>query len=106
MKTYGSIELYFHAFLTSALDRGEWSASCPDRFTSKEMAPSTNWMGMGPEPAWTDIEAKIYLHLSYREVNCCRSVRSPVTIVTELPWPGTNECINLLNVVWCGGGVV
>jgi hypothetical protein len=33
MKTYGGIEVYLHAFLTSAMDRDEWSGSHPDRFT-------------------------------------------------------------------------
>jgi hypothetical protein len=28
-----------HAFLNSALDEGEWSASRPSRFTPKETAP-------------------------------------------------------------------
>jgi hypothetical protein len=32
------------SFLTSALDAGEWSASCPGRFTSKERAPNTHWI--------------------------------------------------------------
>jgi len=27
------VEVYLHAFLTSALNTGEWSASCPGRFT-------------------------------------------------------------------------
>jgi len=30
---------------TSALDTGEWSASRPGRFTSKEIAPKYYWMG-------------------------------------------------------------
>jgi hypothetical protein len=36
--------------LTSALDGGEWSASCPGRFTPKERAPGTHWIGgwVGP----------------------------------------------------------
>jgi hypothetical protein len=33
LKAYGKIQC--HAFLTSALDGGEWSASCPWRFTLK-----------------------------------------------------------------------
>jgi hypothetical protein len=41
--------------LTSALDGGEWSASRPGRFISKERSPDTHWIGVGwaPEPFWT-----------------------------------------------------
>jgi len=36
--------------LTSALDGGEWSASCPGHFTHRERAPGTHWIGgwVGP----------------------------------------------------------
>jgi hypothetical protein len=36
--------------LTSALDRGVWSASRPDRFTSGERATDIHWIGgrVGP----------------------------------------------------------
>jgi hypothetical protein len=36
--------------LTSALGGGEWSASRPGRFTPRERAPGTHWIGgwMGP----------------------------------------------------------
>jgi hypothetical protein len=36
--------------LTSALDEGEWSASRPGRFTPRERAPGTHWIGgwVGP----------------------------------------------------------
>jgi hypothetical protein len=36
--------------LTSALDGGEWSASCPDHFTPRERAPGTPSLGgwVGP----------------------------------------------------------
>jgi hypothetical protein len=34
-----------HAFLTSALDRDDWSASCPCRFTDPGKSPSTDWIG-------------------------------------------------------------
>jgi hypothetical protein len=48
MKAYWGMEL--HAFLTSGLDGGEWSASRPGRFTPGERAPLTHWMGgwVGP----------------------------------------------------------
>jgi len=35
-KTHGTIEIWLHAFLTSALDGDEWSASRPDYFTCGE----------------------------------------------------------------------
>jgi hypothetical protein len=31
--------------LTSALDGGEWSASRPGRFSPRERAPGTHWIG-------------------------------------------------------------
>jgi hypothetical protein len=39
------VELQLHAFLTSAPDGGEWSASRPDRFIPSERAPGTYWIG-------------------------------------------------------------
>jgi hypothetical protein len=37
-------------FLTSTLDGGVWSASRPSRFTLRETAPGTHWIGgcVGP----------------------------------------------------------
>jgi hypothetical protein len=49
---YHAMEAYWwsggivlHAFLTSALDGGEWSCSRPGHFTTKERAPGTHWIG-------------------------------------------------------------
>jgi hypothetical protein len=36
--------------LTLALDGGEWSASRPGRFTPRERAPCTNWIGGWVDP--------------------------------------------------------
>jgi len=44
MKTYWGAEVWLPAFLTSALDGGELSASRPGRFTPKERAPGTHWI--------------------------------------------------------------
>jgi hypothetical protein len=42
-------------FLTSALDEGEWSASCPGRFSPGKNAPCTHWIeaGWASESIWT-----------------------------------------------------
>jgi hypothetical protein len=36
--------------LTSALDGGEWTTSCPGQFTARERVPGTHWIGgwVGP----------------------------------------------------------
>jgi hypothetical protein len=46
----GGVEVYLHAFLTSALDGGEWSASCLCHFIPREKVPGTHWIGrwVGP----------------------------------------------------------
>jgi hypothetical protein len=49
LRRIGEVELQFHAFLTSALDGGEWSASRPSRFIPRERAPGTHWI----ESVWT-----------------------------------------------------
>jgi hypothetical protein len=50
MKAYVEVDVYTHVFLASALVAGEWSPSRPGRFTSKERAPGTRWIGrwVGP----------------------------------------------------------
>jgi hypothetical protein len=49
MKAYGWRHSSTHS-LTLALDGGEWSGSRPDRFTPRERAPGTHWIGgwVGP----------------------------------------------------------
>jgi hypothetical protein len=41
MKTYGGMEAKLYAFLTSAVDGGEWSASCPGSFIPREITLSS-----------------------------------------------------------------
>jgi hypothetical protein len=45
MKTCEGVEVYIHAFFTSALDGGEWSASRHGRFTPRERDPNIHWIG-------------------------------------------------------------
>jgi hypothetical protein len=40
MMAYWGVEVQLYAFLTSALDGGEWSASRPGRFTPQGKSPS------------------------------------------------------------------
>jgi hypothetical protein len=49
-KVYGRVEVYIHAFFTSALGEVEWSASQPSRFTLRERPSSIHGIGgsMGP----------------------------------------------------------
>jgi hypothetical protein len=44
------VEVHLHAFFTSALYGGKWSASSSGRFTTRERAPGTRWIGgwVGP----------------------------------------------------------
>jgi hypothetical protein len=44
MKAYWGSGSVAHS-LTSALDGREWSASLPGRFTPRERAPGTHWIG-------------------------------------------------------------
>jgi hypothetical protein len=45
-------------FLISILDGGEWSASLPRRFTTRETAPGTHWIGdwVGPRAGMDAVE--------------------------------------------------
>jgi hypothetical protein len=54
------MDVQIHIFLTSALDRGEWSASRPGRVTPGERAPGTHWMGgwVDPRAGQDDVKRK------------------------------------------------
>jgi hypothetical protein len=70
MKAYGEVDVYIHIFLTSALAGGEWSASRPGRFTSRESAPDTHWIGgwVGPTAGLDDVEKRTFLTLTGLEL--------------------------------------
>jgi hypothetical protein len=56
VEAYWEVEVQLHS-LTSALDGGEWSASRPGRFTPREKAPDTPWIGgwMGPRAVLDEV---------------------------------------------------
>jgi hypothetical protein len=77
MKTYKGVEVYICVFLTSALDGGEWSASRPGRFTPRERAPRTHWIGDWVDPrADLDLVSKRKIPSPRRESNPDRPARS------------------------------
>jgi hypothetical protein len=66
MKAYGRVDVYIHRLLTSGLVVGEWSASCPCRFTPGERAPlGTHWIDglKGPRAGLDDMEKRKLLTL-------------------------------------------
>jgi len=50
MKKYGGMEVQLCAFLTFAMNGGEWTASCPSHFTPQESAPCTHGTGSSVDP--------------------------------------------------------
>jgi hypothetical protein len=64
MEALGGERYSSYSFTTSALDRGEWSASHPGRaFTPGERTCGTHCTGcwVGPEPVWTQrLEEKCF----------------------------------------------
>jgi hypothetical protein len=79
MKAYGRVDVQFHIFLTSALVGGEWSVSRPRRFTPRERAPGTHWLGgwMDPRASLDDVERRKFLTLPGLELRpLCRPDRS------------------------------
>jgi hypothetical protein len=75
MKAYWECRYNSTHSLISALDGGEWSASRPGRFTPRERAPGTHWIGgwVGPR-AVLDAVVKRKIHTSRRESN----IRTPI----------------------------
>jgi hypothetical protein len=75
----GGVEDYLQAFLTSALDGGEWSTSRPGRFIPREKAPGTHWIGgwVGPR-AVLDAAVKKKIFSLRRESNSRTPIFQPV----------------------------
>jgi hypothetical protein len=86
MNTYRGVEVWFHAFLTSALYAGERLASRPGRASLPGKDPRLDRrLGGPPSRSGRGGEGKISHHCSCRELNPGHPARSLVTIPTELP---------------------
>jgi hypothetical protein len=59
--------------LTSALDGGEWSASHPSRFTSRERAPGTHWIG-----SWVGPRAGLDAVVKRKTPSPCQDSNPPI----------------------------
>jgi hypothetical protein len=71
--------------LTSALDGGQWSASRPGRFTPRERAPGTHWIG-----GWVDPRAVLEAVMK-RKISRPRRESNPRTpIVQPVAWRYTD----------------
>jgi hypothetical protein len=80
MKTYwGSGGIAPLILLTSAPDGDEWSVSCPSRFTPRERAPGTHWIGgwVGPR-AVLDAVVKRKIPSTRRESNPRTPIVQPI----------------------------
>jgi hypothetical protein len=65
--------------LTSAVDGGEWSASRPNRFTPRERASGTHWIGGWVDPrAVLDVVVKRKIPSLRRESNLRTPIVQPV----------------------------
>jgi hypothetical protein len=79
MKAYRGVDVQIHVYLTSALVGCEWSASRPGRFTPREGAPGTHWIGGWVDPrTGPDDVKKRENSLPYRDPKSDPSVVVPV----------------------------
>jgi hypothetical protein len=84
MKAYWGVGYSSTHSLISALDGGEWSASCPGRFTNRERAPGINWIG-----GWVVPRAVLDTAVVKRKIPSSRRQSNPRTpIVLRKIKPG------------------
>jgi hypothetical protein len=102
MTMYGGMELELHTFLTSILDGGKQSGSCPGRLTPGKRALNTHWTGVcGGSKTGLDAVEK-------------RGTSAPAGNRTPAPWsssplhshypdwtiPAPNSSFNLFHFPW------
>jgi hypothetical protein len=107
MKTYGTVDVQILVFSTSALVGGEWSASCPGRYTSRKRPPGTHWIRgcVGPETALDDVERRKILPLRELELGflgrpACSQSPYPLHYPGSMPtWCSCSNFYNCQNSV-------
>jgi len=79
----GGMEVSLHAFLTSALDGGECSASLLGPYTPRVRAPGTHWVGGWMSPrAGLDAMGRRQIPISCPESNFGSPARGLATILS------------------------
>jgi hypothetical protein len=106
MRMYWGVEVWLHAFLTSALDGGEWSASRPGRFIPREKAPGNHWVGGwdGPRAGLDVVKSKI--PSPCRDFNPRTSSPQPSAIPLRYPGSPSWEVQVYLWMLRCGNFVI
>jgi hypothetical protein len=75
--THWEMQVYFHTFLTLALDGSEPSVSRSDHFTSWDWAPGISWKGDWPCPL-IGLKPEIKLQMYSRTARSLVSLRKGV----------------------------
>jgi hypothetical protein len=83
IKSHWEVEVHLHAFLTSAGDGGEWSASCLGHFTAWGRASGIYWAGrwVGPRGGLDKMAKRKKIPTTYWKLNPGCPVCSLVTIL-------------------------
>jgi hypothetical protein len=99
MKMYGGSEGTAPAYLTSALDGGEWSASHSCCFTPRENVPGTHWVGgwVGPRTSLDAVEKRKILQFWESNPRC--PAHSP--LLYRLSYPNFYSKLILEDFLWC-----
>jgi hypothetical protein len=79
VKAFRGVGVELHAFLTSALDGSEWSASCPGGFTPGKGSPGIHFI-----EGWVGPRAGLDTAMAKRKKSLLLPSRSLVTILAEL----------------------
>jgi hypothetical protein len=64
MKAYWGVEVWLHSFFDLGTRWGEWSASRPDRFTTKERAPGSHWIG-SLSPFSAEVKKNVWSYIPF-----------------------------------------